>query len=225
MFIKGYNNFIKENSNDKLAELQALTSDNPHLWWLDKDKLTQSSIELAEKLKRDCAPFIEEMKEFKEFMYRGTDKPILSYEKRTTRRNREARNTPQYMSDFMDTQFLRIFGTKIRSETVFVTAREQDASAYGTPYLFFPVGNYKYYWNEEVSDLFGELERIQWSMTEEEIDSEAYDDKLIGLANNYREGNIQGAIRSQVEVMYDCDEYYMVKTAYESPLRKLLFGE
>jgi len=38
-FIKGYNDFIKENSDEKLAELQAIASDNKALWWLDKDKL------------------------------------------------------------------------------------------------------------------------------------------------------------------------------------------
>jgi len=228
MFIKGYNDFIKENSDEKLAELQALTSDNEHLWWLDKDKLKQSSEELAEILKSECAPFINEMSEYKEFMYRGTHKSTINYDKRKTRKNRRARNSDQFVSNFMDTQFLKKFGTKLRSETVFATVREADASAYGETYLFFPIGDYKYYWNGEISDLFGEVDNIKWSMTEDEIygeNTEKFDNKLIEIADNYREGNIKGAIRTQIEVMYDCDEYYMVKTAYEPMLRKLLFGE
>lgn len=220
MYIKRYTDYIKEDLKaEDVKKLQAL---NPHLWWLDKKELSKRSNILAEKLKKDCAPFIEEMAKHRAFMYRGTMKDTEDYTIKGVRKNRKPRNTESDISDEIDSLFLNRFGKRLRMETVFATAREQDASTYGDTYLFFPIGDYTYYWNEEVDDLFGVLDSLR---CDENYSDEWIDEKLKELVDNYVEGNIGGAIRSEVEVMYDCEKYYLVKTAYESELMKLLFGK
>jgi len=221
MHIKLYKEYIKEDLSEENKKV--LMDGNPHLWWLDNDLFDKRSLEVTEMLKRDCAPFIEEMSKMrdKDFLYRGTHKSIINFEKRKVRKNRRPKNTDSTMSAQIDSLFMRRFhGKRLRMETVFATSSESDASAYGETYLFFPIGDYKCYWNESITDLFMELDNFIYMHEEEEID-----DKMQGIVDEYIEGKLEGAIRAQVEVMFDCDEYYLIKTAYEQKLRKLLFGD
>lgn len=221
MRIKLYKEYIKERLSEENKKV--LMDGNPHLWWLDEDLLNEKSLEVSEMLKRDCAPFIEEMSKMrdKDFLYRGTNKSIINFEKRSVRKNRRPKNTDPQISAFVDSLFMNRFpGKRLRMETVFATASEGDASAYGETYLFFPIGNYECYWNEEVTDLFADIDSLQYEMSEDEVDI-----RLEEIVDGYIKGRLGQGIRAHVEIMFDCEEYYLIKTAYEPKLRKLLFGE
>jgi hypothetical protein len=221
MRIKLYNEYIRESLSEENKKV--LMDGNPHLWWLDSDLLDKRSLEVADMLKRDCAPFIKEVSKMrnKDFLYRGTHKSIINFEEREVRKDRRPKNTASHISAFIDSLFMKRFdGKRLRMETVFATSSESDASAYGETYLFFPIGDYKCYWNEQVTDLFADVDSLEYEYSEEEMD-----EKLEDIVDGYIEGSLEGAIRAQVEVMFDCDKYYLIKTAYEPKLKKILFGE
>lgn len=119
--------------------------------------------EAAEKIKRDCAPFLKETKWFfhkrKPHKYgplwRGTRSGGDTFiSQRTSRKNRKPRNTPEEVSKDIDKKLEKRFGWRPRSEGVFTSSSRGDAFAYGIPTCFFPVGNYKYIWGIGIRDLF-----------------------------------------------------------------------
>jgi len=119
--------------------------------------------------------------------------------------NRKNLDTPNQLSDDMNDLFIDKFGIPIRSNGVFVTKSPQDASTYSdykadafrikkddryydlvnstyystgrkTPYMVFPIGDYKYFWNESIVDLYSDNECHQWFYDYENYDYNFYDD-------------------------------------------------
>ena len=54
----------------------------------------------------------------------------------------------------IDNVFDEDFGVRPRTQGAFTTGSYADAGTYGKPYLFFPIGEYKYIWSDRVKDMW-----------------------------------------------------------------------
>jgi hypothetical protein len=131
-------------------------------------------------LENDCVKFLGELGEmismeseidFFSLVFRGIrdydyDMPglVIKY----SRKDRRPTDMSQEISDDIDRSFVEKFGYPLRSSGVFCTKSHDFASRYVhdglSPFLFFPVGDYKYYWSENIVDLYAEVWRENWYM-------------------------------------------------------------
>jgi hypothetical protein len=133
------------------------------------------------KLTKDCMPFLKELKKSNsprdKFFYRGFHGGNLYSEidKKKVRTNRNPMDTPQAIHDILNKSFKKKFGWNVRGEGSFATSDKERAGGYGTPFLFFPVGKYKYVWSEEVSDLYQYLGGHHLKYTVDALNGAVYD--------------------------------------------------
>lgn len=75
------------------------------------------------------------------------------------RTGRYPKDTPEHIHGWFDDLFLEIFGTRYRSNAVFVTGGLSTADRYGDNiYGIFPIGNnYRYIYSPYISDLYSEM--------------------------------------------------------------------
>ena len=155
---------------------------------------------LIKVLERDCPKFLNELKENEvDPIFRGYKeiKDIEKsggYVKKTPRTDRRPKDMDQGISDMFDEEFYKRFGYKLRSNGIFTSKHHGCASGYGTitnknlfikqyhidntnltrksGYMFFPIGDYSYYWNQNIFDLFSDIENYFW------YGGEGYEDDL-----------------------------------------------
>ena len=108
------------------------------------------------KIYFSCLPFLKELRKngIKNFLYRGTNKSLKNMSMIIPRKNREPSDMRLGVHNELDNLFKKRFGWKPRSEGVFATFNYHIANEYGNPYLFFPIGEYKYIFSPKIEDLF-----------------------------------------------------------------------
>jgi hypothetical protein len=172
----------------------------------------------------------------KNFLYRGVKADIYHYEKRSRRKDRQPKDMPKHLHDLLDYEFNRRFGWKARSEGVFVVPNQTMARGYGTPYIFIPLGKYRFLYSDEISDLFSEatgddaifLDAIEVAVLNDDTDmigylsEEGYDlnnvpserDVIDKMMKTYTNKNINNAINLyKHEIMFDCNEYLLFESS------------
>ena len=70
------------------------------------------------------------------------------------RPDRKPTDTPLPIHEFMDNWFYKKFGVKFRSNAMFATKSKGSSQIYGTVYVVFPIGEFKYCYSTVVSDLY-----------------------------------------------------------------------
>jgi len=261
---------------------------------------------VIQTLNKNCKPIINDLKKSgKQLLWRGTRKSrTKSIIRVTPRQDRYPKDTPEFIHNSLDDEFEKKFGWRPRSSGVFVTARKSDAKSYGDAYIFFPVGKYRYIYNPNIVDLFGEVDNdfagyddindyisaqleeweYEWDYEygegnqgtwyyeggdtgESQIDdainaaaeAEGYDESdinssdlewvpdvelddfiaekkndainyfdtyFIDIVKQYRSDNLGLAIKKKVEIMFDCDSFYVVNDAFADDIQKyVLEGE
>lgn len=122
----------------------------------EKDKRAMQVYGVISALKKNCAPFINELQKTNaKLLWRGTHKAkTSSIIQVTPRTDRTPTDMPEGIHDEFDRRFKKKFGWNVRREGVFVVSNYIDASNYGIPYIFFPVGKYQYIYNPFIKDLF-----------------------------------------------------------------------
>lgn len=123
--------------------------------------------EIISILEDECKEFLDEVKQSKVGpIFRGAKNIDDTYTKglgvKGSRIDREPLDTRRDVSKILDNFFEEKFGVKLRSSGVFASKLPTVASDYGRPFLFFPIGDYKYYWNPDVKDLYGDMEGEHW---------------------------------------------------------------
>jgi hypothetical protein len=128
------------------------------------DLIVENGPPIWEKLRKECRPFLKEYKKTgyvgKKAIWRGS-----SGHRRITgkyggiklvvpRQNRQPKDMPPGLHNKFDEDFNNRHGWYARSEGVFTTSKKSTAASYGTPFLFYPIGKYKYLWTEETDDLY-----------------------------------------------------------------------
>ncbi|CAG7579953.1 MAG: hypothetical protein SLAVMIC_00176 [uncultured marine phage] len=219
MGIKKYHDFISE-SYETLDRIKAEKKDKPRA----------DVKEVAEKILRDCQPFLKELRGTDNFIYRGYMRGLTnvdSINKISARKDRKPLHTDRFLHDEFDFYFEERFGVRPRSEGVFGTGYYNQAGLYGKPYLFFPIGDFDFYWSEEVFDLHaylndkvGHLPKVKkWTSEDKRFASELIEDMVNDF---YTDENLLSAINEEGEIIFMCDEYYLVDENLERELSKLI---
>lgn len=115
------------------------------------------------KIKKECRPFIMECKKngIEQPIWRGSGKRIKNLKKIRARKNRSPVDTPSEAHEYLDGLFKRFHGVYARSEGIFTTGSFNNAKQYGIPYVFMPVGKYRYFWSDNIQDLFSDVVDIR----------------------------------------------------------------
>jgi len=110
--------------------------------------------EVLEILKRDCKPYIKELKKFKEGkqLWRGTYNKVGDIRKFRARKNRQPLHTWEGLHNAMDRIAKKVVGFPLRSQGVFTTTSEYTSCIFGQPYPFYPIGNFTAFWLEDIAD-------------------------------------------------------------------------
>jgi hypothetical protein len=199
--------------------------DDYRMW--DKRKVNKDNFtDIITILERDCKPFLDEVKSNNiEPIFRGSQLvnntgyyKVDGLYKKLVRQDREPRDTKGDISKVIDDCFEDKFGVRVRSKGVFTTKNKYKT--YGTPYLFFPIGEYKYYWNPLYYDLYSSIKHKDWYNP----------NRIQKIFNYFNKGSLKNNIKKFIdsyqsdglkdnedqEITFICKEYYLVDPAFYS---------
>jgi len=195
-----------------------------------------------EVIKNLCGPFFKEMSKMKdpELLFKGkyntsngeTISPRCMKFKR--RKGRIPVDMNEDISKILDKHSEEKFGFRMRGDGVFATKWQYHASSYmdgrTKPYVFFPVGDYRYVWSYKIKDLFTDIVGDDWypdpdDYTEEQkntgigFDSKMWSmkkevqEEIKDIFDNYELGSPENSTMDDIgpeEISFDCDEYLLV---------------
>ena len=170
-------------------------------------------------IKKDCKPFIKQIKKAG-LLYRGTKKYNPGIIKVIPRKDRMPMSIHPKVQVILDDLFKKKFGWKPRSSAVYAVGDFSVASQYsgfesGGVYSMWPMGNFKFLWSPNISDLFEEIydtsqDWVRWFTSGH--------DHLAEFVDTYTDKNLVKAIRSDHEIMISCKSYYMVLDGYDAEI-------
>ena len=153
-----------------------------------------NSYGISDLINRDCSKFLKEVNGLE--LYRGMEGPSFFF-KGTVRKDRKPKDMSKKETAIFNKEFEEAHKVKnIRNTSLFTTGELNNVYYYGVAYRIFPIGNYTYWWNPEVVDLF------------KTYDKDGGVPLLEKLAKGYKNTDLTKAIRSGNEIMFVCDEYY-----------------
>ncbi len=152
----------------------------------------------------ECSDIIDLYRKTGGLFYRGVNYDLDIIEKKYPRNNRQPLNTKREMSEVFDAAFKEYFGWEARSEGVFATSDFYECGLYGnTTGIFFPKNGFKYIWSPKINDLY-----LFSSFS-------SPNDKIFGvIRDNYIDNNIEKAVKSNHEVMFKCNHYYLLEPKF-----------
>lgn len=137
--------------------------------------------------------------------------PYISH----VRRDRRPKNSPMHFHHVADAWFLKRFGVKHRSSSVFLTSRIVTANTYAASpdhvIRVIPTSDYRYCWSPKVSDLIFSAEKMK-SASQAEI--EAHLDSL-----DCTDSDLNEAYRTGHEVMLNCAQFIGIPVGLLSELK------
>jgi hypothetical protein len=126
-------------------------------------------------LERDCSEFIGELIDTESILFRGVKRGITEVTKglgvKKSRQDRYTVDMRQDVSEEFDNLFADKFGVPLRRSGTFATKQPLNATSYSNwskergryfNYLFFPIGDYRYFWNPKIMDLYSDIENEYW---------------------------------------------------------------
>lgn len=118
----------------------------------------------------------------------------------STPTNRKPRDIEITLHEAADLWFLRRFGVRFRSQSIFVTSLQVVASAYGpSVFRILPLSEYRYCWSKKTSDLLSILKGANVVDVPSLLDAAQYVDT-----------DLEGAHRAGHEVMLHCEKYVAI---------------
>lgn len=201
-----------------------------------------------DKIRELCGSFLKEMENMKgdpDILFRGVKNHLLGVKfgdrmrceklsdrlyKYPSRKDRLPSNTNETLTKIIDDYSKERFGFKMRSEGTFVTKRSKIAGYYGGPFVFFPVGDYKYVWSYLVDDFYIHVVDEEWyfDISEhgriKEVNGVTYTEdewfrrpdvnqEVIKHLEKYVEGSPDNSTMGEVsneEISFYCDEYLIL---------------
>ena len=161
--------------------------------------------------------FLDECRKAKGFLYRGSEKVIQDY----MISNRYDISREPYMNmklyKWFNNAFNKKFGWKVR-DGIFTTGDECHTTQFGNSYLFFPLdNNYKFVWSPEIKDLNFNDFIADINDSDEELSSEKLDKlhELVLIVTEYKDRDLDDAIRSGHEVIFNCKKFLYVNKKWE----------
>lgn len=162
--------------------------------------------EYVDLIRKKCEPFLGkidyDIRNYK--LCRGVEQrdiPEQDFFFGSVRKGRKPKDTPIEIHDHANEWFLNEFKIKHRSESLFITGKMEDTKKYGRPYVIFPVGNFNFVWSPKVKDFLSVA--IHGIHTKDEL-------REFLERSDYTNDKFKEAVKSNNEVMINCDEYYAV---------------
>lgn len=203
-----------------------------------KQYLTESItnfMEIVDIIKKDCKPFLKEIKGADDFLIRGIKNNGKDFKRYTVKGDRPPRDTPKELHDFYNKMFKKYHGWNVRSEGVFTWNlwRKNNWTGQFHSYMMFPIGQYSYIYSREVDDLYNYVDDLllkQEGFTPASSDILKHiDDRIMDKLENlikskYKTTGIRSIMGKMPlsEVVIKCKSYYMVDTKYYEHLREEL---
>ena len=172
---------------------------------------------IGETIKKDCSFFLSSIgKDLLTYaMYRGEgglDKYKPVFRKQKVRKDRKPSDTPLELHKLFNDWFLDEYGIKHRSQSLFATGDYVAASSYGTSVgIIFPIDKYKFVYSKKYQDLTNDIDKARLMEPPKSITDE-YVDKIYDFMDNgmYSDTDFKAAIKSENEIMINCNEYYIL---------------
>jgi hypothetical protein len=167
----------------------------------------------------------------KKFLYRGSERKIDTFDLIERKyKQRKTKHMSKWVYDILNNSFEKKFGWNVRNG-VFTTSDRVEASIFGEPYVFIPKegSKPKFVWSSKIKDLNYYLHDISNDvpnykyffnhyMTKEKILQLDCGSKLIRdlekIPSHYTDKNLVNAIKSENEVIFYCDEYFLFKEGF-----------
>lgn len=175
--------------------------------------LINTAEEIVERIKSECQPFLKEVQGRR--AYRGIQKsnPAANYMKKEVRTDRQPLTSTRDQHDFIDGELYKKFGWHPRSEAMFVFGAPTNfqLSVYGSIFMVFPIGQYKYVWSPDIRDLYQDLP----------VDRKSYMQQWAErMIPTYKDTGLKTALTMKdYEVMIGCKEYYAVRLLPDEPYK------
>lgn len=213
---------------------------------------------LSNIISDNCKPFLKEFgvaysqsNLSKNFIYRGMHIYITGdYTIKKPRSDRKPKLVDDRLHNFMNKIGMDLFGWRIRTEGIF-TSFYTNARNYGIPYIFIPLGNYKYVFIRGVNKIYGLydmhvtessfLEGIEDRIktSDETKTSDKYKkDKARQLAilsdiereiedvyrHQYKTSGLEDVIRgyNEWEAIFNCDRYIVISNKIQNKLEDII---
>ena len=126
----------------------------------DKEKYEQLSSKILEYIRNNCKKYIKEYIRNDKLLWSGREKEEKFYNVKKIRKDRQPKDTPEYIHNLLDEYFQNHHGIKLRSNSLFCYTSINDVYVYGTPHLICPIGEYETYYHPSVRDLFKQFKTL-----------------------------------------------------------------
>lgn len=209
------------------------------------------AIEVAKKIikyiKTNCKPWLSKTQNGKLIAYRGSRTLAGSGKAfvKATRTDRKPKDTGLNRHETFNNLIAVAGGTANRSNSLFCTSSPNQAASYGTVYVMFPVGNFKYTWSPKYRDWTNDLEEdeIEEYFLKRTVANSLYDmprrtdrKKVLQNPKSYNLDRVKKAIitntgldkalRMTTEIMVQCSGAVYVQYAFfEHYIRPLMLGK
>ncbi len=172
-----------------------------------------------DKIRRLSEPFFKEFGDaYKNdnFIWRGHNSVIDNFKTKKRRKGRKPRALSIKKHEYLNKISKELFGWNVRSEGVFC-GYYGLATEWGTPYIFIPLGKYRYIWTTEYPDIY----ELYDSFLDDDIKKRLYH----LYKENYKTNDLSKAIEQNAsfESIFDCDFYVLVNKNYWETLKEQLF--
>ncbi len=192
----------------------------------------------------DCQPFLKDIAKSPGFrgMYSGRgNNNTKDFYTGTVRTDRMARDSDPVVHKMLDKEYKKVFGWNARSNVIFTSGDLHQAQDYGTVYLIFPIGRYKFIWNKFNEDLVDEIPEDSTDRATEKalnnLPEDASDDEIHTQALKYLQDAVEfyvgrstdkdilQALERKHEIMVNCKEYYAVNEVLYGRLIRSYFNK
>lgn len=214
---------------EELFEATTWQKEQVDIIWDSRVKdILEELLNAVDLIKRDCKPFIKEMKKFSSplLLYRGVSNSEL-FISRTTNPKRMTIDSSRFVTAFFNKMAYDNFGAKFRTENViFGSGSYGQAAGYGNVYAVFPIGDFKFLWSPKIIDfynsqLYGDIEYnasqefvgyIKTGKMKSKKMIEIYKEIEHSFLNEYKYSNknLEEAIKSKHEIMVQAKKFYAI---------------
>jgi hypothetical protein len=183
---------------------------------------------IVDTLKRECKKFLSETKGrfFRRGLFKRNLEKFSNYEVITSKqRDRIPADTKKEIHDLANKVFKEKFGWKVRNG-IFTFPYFFNFST--KDFLFFPIGNYRYVYSNDISDFYmdvGSYDKMKKFLTfnnYSSFDITNKEEQMRLIVNNFYTDKNLRKIKTQREVIFDTNYYYLISTKNYLELEKKL---
>ena len=189
-YLKDYKLFKESLSiSDKAIYIDTILSREVSNW--DINSLENDNFDnIIKILQNDCKIYLDLLSKNSKLLFKGTnhvedfiDDGIYL---KNVRKDRKPKDTSNDINKHISELFINKFNESVREIGTFVTKNPGVAKDYGNPYIFIPIGEFNYYHNPKVDDLYTYINETPWYIYK------SSNDKKFEYDNIYGEGTQNG---------------------------------